>query len=92
MYEQSGGGNAQHDKSVHGGPSCFDASYGRCEPSKERKTTKKKKTMLRTDHVLFEAQVCGEIPQRYLGRNRAQQVRLSELPHISEIQINTSFF
>lgn len=60
---------------------------------------KKKKTgaTLKTDaqdrsSPVRHTQVCAEIPQRCQGRNRAQQVRLSELLHISEIEINTNLF
>lgn len=100
MYEW-GRGNAQHDKSVHRGLHVHAwkraMAYIFMPSVVASNRTKKKqgqpwKPMLKTDQVLFDTQVCAEIPQRCQGQNRAQQVRLSELLHISEIEINTNLF
>lgn len=102
MYER-GRGNVQHDKRIYGGLRVHAQKRAKTHilmlsvvSSNCQKKIKNQgqpwKLMLRTDQVLFDTQVCGEIPQRCLGQNRAQQVRLSELLHISEIEINTNFF
>lgn len=49
------------------------------------------KLTLRTDHVLFNTQVCGKGPRGRSGQNRARQVRLGELVHIPKIEISTNF-